>query len=175
MARITTADNIVGGEPKVKLFKILKKNNSSGFYRQQMRVQQLMIQRTFVIKIYLKVNEKFCSKKILLLNVEKQPLLPVFGEAQPTQYQRAERAFDEDEQRELENKKYKYVIGEQRKIFIINVNSSFFGFQLVFKKNLVMVLLNHVHLKMKESLLGKNQLYRRIQFIELKNEFYRNV
>jgi hypothetical protein len=160
MARITTADNIVGGEPKVKLFKILKKNNSSGFYRQQMRVQQLM---------------KFCSKKILLLNVEKQPLLPVFGEAQPTQYQRAERAFDEDEQRELENKKYKYVIGEQRKIFIINVNSSFFGFQLVFKKNLVMVLLNHVHLKMKESLLGKNQLYRRIQFIELKNEFYRNV
>jgi len=40
----------------------------------------------------------------------------MFGEVQPTQYQRADRVLDEDEQRELENQKYKYVIGQQRKI-----------------------------------------------------------
>jgi hypothetical protein len=40
----------------------------------------------------------------------------MFGEVQPTQYQRADRVLDEDEQRELEQQKYKYVIGQQCKI-----------------------------------------------------------
>lgn len=51
---------------------------------------------------------------------EKQPLLPVFGEAQPTQYQRADREYDDDQQRDLENQRYKYVIGQQCMIFIDN-------------------------------------------------------
>ena len=46
---------------------------------------------------------------------EKQPLLPSFGDAQVAQYQRAERALDDDEEVEFEKKKYKYVVGQQRK------------------------------------------------------------
>ena len=44
---------------------------------------------------------------------EKQPLLPIFGEGQAAQFQRADREYDEDEERDLENQRYKYVIGEQ--------------------------------------------------------------
>ena len=57
---------------------------------------------------YLKVNKIFYwkSKDTNFYFVEKQPLLPAFGEPQSTQYQRAERALDDDEQRELENKRY---------------------------------------------------------------------
>lgn len=49
------------------------------------------------------------------LLVERQPLLPVFGEALPIQYQRAERQYDDDEERDLEAKRYKYVLSEPRK------------------------------------------------------------
>ena len=47
--------------------------------------------------------------------VERQPLLPSFGEAQLAQYQRAERALDDDEELAWEKEKYKYVVGQQRK------------------------------------------------------------
>ncbi|UJR21447.1 hypothetical protein I4U23_024533 [Adineta vaga] len=43
---------------------------------------------------------------------EKKPLLPIFGESQPTQYQRADILLDEDEQRDLEIQKFKYVVGQ---------------------------------------------------------------
>ncbi|CAF3689292.1 unnamed protein product [Rotaria sordida] len=44
---------------------------------------------------------------------EKQPLLTMLGDIQLAQYQRAERILDEDEQRDLEEKRYKYVIGQR--------------------------------------------------------------
>ncbi|CAF1101848.1 unnamed protein product [Adineta ricciae] len=43
---------------------------------------------------------------------EKRPLLPIFGEGQPTQYQRADIPLDEDEQRDTEIQRYKYVVGQ---------------------------------------------------------------
>lgn len=46
------------------------------------------------------------------------PLLPAFGEAQSTQYQRAERELDDNDERDIENAKLKYVVGEQGKIDI---------------------------------------------------------
>ena len=49
----------------------------------------------------------------------------MFGEAQPTQYQRADREYDEEEQRELENQRLKYVVGEQCMSFIDHIHSIF--------------------------------------------------
>ncbi|CAF1989494.1 unnamed protein product [Rotaria magnacalcarata] len=42
---------------------------------------------------------------------EQQLLLPMLEDVQLAQYQRAERAFDEDEENDLEQLKYKYVVG----------------------------------------------------------------
>ncbi|CAF4260179.1 unnamed protein product, partial [Rotaria sp. Silwood2] len=81
VARITTADNIVGGEPKTT-------DESAPADDQAV----------------------FADKK---LPEEKQPLLTMFGDIQLAQYQRAERAFDEDEEHDLEEKRYKYVIGQR--------------------------------------------------------------
>ena len=62
------------------------------------------------------------------------PLLPAFGEAQSTQYQRAERELDDNDERDIENAKLKYVVGEQGKIdicFSIDELISFVFFFLV--------------------------------------------
>lgn len=54
------------------------------------------------------------EKQRVVADLEKQPLLSIFGEGQPVQYQRADIVLDEDEQRELEIKKYKYVVAQPR-------------------------------------------------------------
>lgn len=53
----------------------------------------------------------------------------MFGEVQPAQYQRADKTLDDDEQRELEQQKYKYVIGEQCKISFVIIIIKHFYFQ----------------------------------------------
>ncbi len=62
----------------------------------------------------------------------------MFGEVQPTQYQRADRVLDEDEQRELEQQKYKYVIGQQCKIsfLLLSWNIHFWFFLVSLQEKL---------------------------------------
>ncbi|CAF4571456.1 unnamed protein product [Rotaria sp. Silwood1] len=81
VARITTADTIVDGEP-----------------------------RTTDESAPVDDQAAFRDQK---LPEEKQPLINILGDIQLAQYQRAERAFDQDEERDLEEKKFKYVVGQR--------------------------------------------------------------
>ncbi|CAF3514679.1 unnamed protein product [Adineta steineri] len=75
--RITTADNIVGEEPKTTDTTAPTDDPTS-------------------------VRDKNLPE-------DQQPLLPMFGEIQPAQYQRANIILDEDERREFEKEKFKVV------------------------------------------------------------------
>lgn len=96
---------------------------------------------------------------------EKQPLLSRFEtDHQPAQYQRAEKAFDEDEERDIEEAKFKYVVGRPSMKVLLFKSTSIFHrlfliYQLDFERNLVMKHLNHVHSKMKVFMWVKNQSY----------------